>query len=221
MATRIVKGNDSVLLKDDGTFVAKTAMIGSSTDYSQFEADGTLVFAGAATVFDDILPTLANQNTGGSMPNMTLMGGSSNILAQEFANVSAGEQFQGCWQLSHSWKEGSNIVPHIHLYVPDDGTGGDVVFTMVWTWQNIDSGTMTETSVNGTLTRAANAGINGNAMISFGTISGSGKTISSLFSAKISRVQGGADTFSGTTWLRSADIHIEKDTVGSRQITIK
>lgn len=211
-------------LTDDAghTRVAGVERIGDGTNYTEFETDGTIKFVGTATVFDDLLPTIANANTGGAAPNMTLMGGSGTIRAQEFANLSSAEEYQACWQLPHGWKEGSDIVPHIHLYIPDDGTGGDIVFSMVYTWQNIDNGTMTETTVTSTaITRAANAGINGNAIASFGTIAGTGKTISSLFSARIMRVQAGADTFSASTWLRSSDLHIEKDTIGSRAISTK
>jgi len=193
---------------------------GTTTDYSQIDADGLHLF-GTATVWDDLLPTIANANTGGAAPNMTLMGGSGTIRAQEFANISASEEFQPCWQLPHSWLEGSSIEPHLHLYVPDDGTGGVIQFQMIYTWQNRESGTMTETTILGQITRAANAGINGNAGLSFGLITGTGKTLSSLFSARVMRIQGGADTFSGTCWLRSADIHIELDTIGSNTRTAK
>jgi hypothetical protein len=99
--------------------------------------------------------------------------------------------------------------------VPDDGTGGVIQFQMIYTWQNINNGTMTETTVLGQITRTANQGIDGNLILSFGNIDGTGKTKSSLFSARIMRIQAGVDTFGGTCWLRSADIHIEKNKLGS------
>jgi hypothetical protein len=206
---------------EEKSIIGKTAKFGNETDNTTIEADGTIKFNGAATVWDDVLPTIANANTGGAAPNMTLMGSSGTIRAQEFANISASEEFQACWQLPHSWKEGSTITPHLHLYIPDDGTGGVIQFQMIYTWQNVNNGTMTETTVLGSVTRTANQGIDGNTILSFGDVVGTGKTISSLFSARIMRVQGGVDTFGGTTWLRSADIHIEKDTIGSRTATAK
>lgn len=195
---------------------------GNANDNIFISSNGTMTFNGTASTWDDILPTIANANTGGASPNMTLMGGSGVIRAQEFANISATEEFQAIWQLPHSWKEGSSVYPHLHIYIPDDGTGGDIVFEMIYTWQNINDGTMTETTVNSTIvTRAANAGIDGNHILQFGAISGTGMRISSLFAARFKRIQGGVDTFNGTTWLRSADIHVEKDTLGSDQEYIK
>jgi len=193
-----------------------------TTNYTQFESDGTMKMVGTATVFEDLLPTLSNANTWWAAPNITLMWGSGIIRAQEFDNVSASEEYQATRQLPHSWKEWSDIEPHIHLYIPNDWTGGNIVFTMTYTRQNIDNWTMTEATVTSTaITRTAGQWINGNAIASFWTISGSGKTISSLFAARIMRVQWWADTFSWKTWLRSADLHIEKDTLWSRTISSK
>lgn len=105
----------------------------------------------------------------------------------------------------------------------DDGTGGVIKFYMDYVWGNVDStGTIAETTVSGTITRIANAGIANNAILSFGTISGIGKTISSVFMARIYRNPADvADTFGVSTWLKSADIHYECDTIGSRQIINK
>ena len=193
---------------------------GGVTDYAEFDATGTLKLNGAATVWDDILPTTFLQLTGNAAPNITLVGASSHLRAQEFANSSANEEFLPVWQIPHKWKAESAIVPHLHIYVPDDGTGGDIVFGMYYTWTNIDGTSAAETGpIYATLTRAANAGINANAIISFGSIAGTGKTFSSIFRAKIYRVQAGADTFGGTCWLLSGDIHVEIDKLGTNNET--
>ena len=189
---------------------------GGVTDYAEFDATGALKFNGAATIWDDVLPTTFLQLTGNAAPNITLVGASSHLRAQEFANSSANEEFLPVWQIPHKWKAESAIVPHLHIYVPDDGTGGDIVFGMYYTWTNTNGTSAAETGpIYATLTRAANAGINANAIISFGSIAGTGKTFSSIFRAKIYRVQAGADTFGGTCWLLSGDIHVEIDKLGT------
>jgi hypothetical protein len=127
------------------------------------------------------------------------------------------------FQIPHWYKEGSVIVPHVHIYIPDDGTGGVIKFYCEYAWTNIDqTGEVSTTTVSGTITRTASQGINNNAILSFGNITGTGKTISSVFMCRIYRNPAdAADTFTSSVWLKSADIHAEKDTEGSRTITAK
>jgi len=213
--------NDSVI-DTTKTGITLSAVTVVRDDITPFRASDGETMRLYAPVYEDLLPTTSNANAGGAAPTMTLMGGSSTIRAQHFANASPTEEYQAVWQLPHGWKEATEVEPHVHLYVPDDATGGNIVLSMVYTWQNKDNGTMTETTVTSTpIVRAANAGINGNCVATFGTIAGTGKTISSLFSARIMRVQAGADTFGGSIWLRSVDMHIQVDTLGSRTISAK
>jgi hypothetical protein len=195
---------------------ADTIYLGGTTNGVSIAKGAAPVLNGTATVWDDVLPTSYLQLTGGAAPNITLVGVSTNLRAQEFPNVSASEEYLPIWQLPHSWKEGSSIVPHLHLYVPDDGTGGDIVFGMYYVFSNIGDTSVSEVGpIYATLTRTANAGIAATAIISFGSVSATGKTFSSIFRAKVFRVQAGADTFSGTCWLLSGDLHIEKDKLGT------
>lgn len=192
-------------------------------NYSTFEDDGTLVFNGNATVYKDLYPSSVTVNTGTNGASFTLYNG-VNLYAYEFVGSGATlKSLQLGFQLNHDYKEGSDIIPHLHLYIPDDGTGGVIKFYMNYTWTNIDStGSVAETTVSGTITRVANAGIGNNAILSFGTISGTGKTISSIFMARIYRNPADvADTFGVSTWLKSADIHYLCDTCGSRTATAK
>lgn len=199
------------------------AQFGTQTDNSTFRPDGTLYMTGSACVWDDLLPTLYAANTGGAAPNITLVGTSLILKAQEFANSSASEEYLPIWQFPHAWRVGSDVNAHIHLYIPDDVVGGNIVFTMTYTWNNMETVTPdTEHVVTGLINRPPNAGINPNARMSFTpNLSGAGKEISSIIVSKIARVQGGADTFGGTCWLLSSDIHIQKDSLGSREVAVK
>ena len=192
-------------------------------NYSTFESDGTLKFNGNATVFKDLYPSSVSVGSGVNAASFTSYNG-ANLYAYEF--VGTGVQLKSLqlgFQLNHDYKEGSDIVPHLHLYIPDDGTGGVIKFYMNYTWTNIDAtGTVSETTVSGTVTRAASAGINHNAILSFGTITGTGKTISSVFMCRIYRDPADvADTFGTSVWLKSADLHYEVDSIGSRGILTK
>jgi hypothetical protein len=192
--------------------------LGGENDYLEIDIDGTVRLVGDATVWDDLLPTTYIQLTGQAAPNITLVGNSSVLRAQEFANSSSAEEMNAVWQIAHAAKVGAAFVPHLHLYVPDDVAGGDIVFQMIYRFTPIDgTGGADSSPVYGTLTRAANAGINGNAILAFAPITPTNATISSMFHAQVKRVQGGADTFGGTCWLLSADLHIEKNDLGSKE----
>lgn len=203
--------------------VLGTARFGDhTTNYILFESDGTLTMVGNSTVFKDLYPSSVTIGSGGTAPSFTSYNG--NLYAYEFEGIGVTvKQLNVGFQINHEYKEGSDIVPHLHLFIPDDVTGGNIKFYCEYTWANVDqTGTITTTIVSGTITRAANAGINNNAKLSFGTITGTGKTISSVFMCRIYRDPADvADTFGSSVWLKSADIHYEMDTLGSRTITSK
>lgn len=190
-------------------------------NYITFESDGTLVMNGNATVWDDVYPSSVSIGVGGTAPAFTAYSG--NMKAYEFTGGVTNKEMHIGYQLFHSYKQGSNITPHLHLYVPNNGSGGTVTFDMEYHWDNIgDTGALVTSTLSGTITLAANSTIYHNQIFAYtGTpITGTNKNISSIFMTKITRRQD-TDTFAGSVWLLSADIHIEKDTIGSRTATAK
>jgi hypothetical protein len=186
-------------------------------------SDGTLKLNGNATAFVDLLPSSISIGGGGNAPSFTAYNG-GNLRAYEF--VGSGAQLKELnmgFQLPHEYKEGSSIMPHIHLHVPNDGTGGTIKFYCEYEWANIDqAGAISPVTVAGTKVVTANFGAQNNVIVSFGNIVGTGKTISSIFMCRIYRDPADAsDTFGASAWLKSADIHVEIDTLGSRQATSK
>jgi hypothetical protein len=205
-----------------GATLTGPVTLGAVAHHLAVAADGSPRLVGDATQWDDVLPTVSFQLNGVEAPNITPIGGSAVLRAQEFPNSSANEEFCPTWQLPHIWKEGSAFVPHLHLYVPDNAVGGDLVFSMIYAFSNVHATAFADAeAVTGKITRAAEAGIDANAILAFPAITIPTGTLSALFSAQIKRVQGGADTFGGTCWLRSADLHIEIDALGSRQEYVK
>jgi len=123
-------------------------------------------------------------------------------------------------QLPHTYKEGTNITPHVHWF-PQNTNTGNVLWRLSYKWTNInsvDSGSFTAIDV-----LSAGAGVVDTHQIAvFPTISGTGKTISSIFTCTLSRIGGdGTDTHTGVALLREFDIHFQIDTIGSRQAVIK
>jgi len=196
--------------------------IGGLNDYTQFGADGTLRFVGNATVWDDLLPSSITLGSGNTAPSFTAYNG--NLFAYEFVGSGVqAKQLNMGFQLSHKYKEGSDIHPHLHLFIPDNVAGGYIKFYCEYTWTNIgDTGAVTTTTISNILTRTANQGIDNNIIFSLGTIVGTGKKISSMLMCRIYRdPTDGADTFGNSVWLKSADIHIECDMNGSSLIFTK
>lgn len=204
-----------------GTKTFSSLRAGGAVNYTEFEVDGTIKFNGDATVWDDVYPLSVDTATGASAPSFTVYNGT--LRAYEFVGAATLKDLHIGFQLPHSYKEGSSIIPHLHLYIPNDVSGGDIYFQMDYTWTNIDqTGAVTPLTLNGTITRSAGQGIANNAVLSFGTISGVGKTISSLLMCRIYRDPTvGQDTFGSSVWLKGADVHFEMDTIGSRTANAK
>lgn len=210
---------------------AMDGTIGDGTNYTAFEADGTTVSYGTATTFDDVYPSSVSVGVGGTAPNFTAYSG--NLKAYEFTGTVSNKEIHVGWQLYHSYKLDSSISPHLHIYIPStaDGAGKTIIFDMEYDWSNIGTtGVITTTTLTGTYTIGANNTVYRNEIFSFtgtgsGTgnntpIVGTGKNISSVFMTRIVRRQD-LDTFASSVWLKSADIHIEQDMRGSRNIFTK
>lgn len=123
-------------------------------------------------------------------------------------------------QMPHSWKQGSNIRPHIHWQPTTTNTGG-VYWRMKYKWTNVgdtDAGSWTTIYVvdpgDGTAYK--------HQIAAFEEIVGTGKTISSILSIEISRQGGeGTDTYTADALFKEFDIHYEVDSNGSDEEYVK
>lgn len=168
---------------------------------------------------DDVYPTSVTTGSGDAAPSFTTYNaGGGALKAYEFPGASTMKEMHFGFQFPHTYKAGSTITPHIHLYVPDDGTGGVIKFALEYTWTNINStGAISPQTVYGTITRGTDAGIANNAILTFTAIAGTDMTYSSILMVRLSRTPTGDDTFDASVWLKSADIHIYKDKLGSTE----
>jgi len=166
--------------------------------------------------WDDVYPSAVSVGGGANVPSFTAYTG--NLLAYEFNGTGpTTKELQIEFQLPHSRKDNSNIVPHIHLYIPDDATGGTIEFGLEYEWSDVnDTGAITTSTVYGTVVRTASQGIARNQILSFGELDGDGKGLSSIVSCRLFRNPADAtDTFEESVWLKSADIHVQKTWLGS------
>lgn len=199
---------------------AGETIIGGATDYIKFEADGTLVFNGAATVWDDVVVSGQTVRTGADAPTWKALSGG--IYGWAFQPATVNDQVFFSIQLPHGYKEGTDVKMHIHIVAP---TNPAVSSVTKWGLEYVIAGingTYSGTTVYGTCTIGTSDAMK-NLLLSFTDISGVGLGISSVLICRLFRAAtDSADTYdSYDVFLASADAHVEMDTVGSRTATAK
>jgi hypothetical protein len=120
-------------------------------------------------------------------------------------------------QLPHGWRDGTNLIPHVH-WVGEDDTAGNVRWALTYSWANFDAafGAATEITVDD-----ANAATDVHNLATFAEISGSGKTFSSMLVCSLRRNSSHAnDTLTGKdAYLLEVDFHYQHDSLGTRTAT--
>ena len=124
-------------------------------------------------------------------------------------------------QMPHSYKEGSNIYPHLH-WSPDNNDTGNVVWQFEYVIANID-GTFAGAAESDEIVIAADGVPFKHQYEEFKTIIGAGLTISHIIICRLTRMStsDAADTFTGNACFLEFDFHFEKDAVGSTTILTK
>lgn len=185
---------------------------------TKFEADGTIVMEGAATVWDDLRVSL---DKGSSSASLEFVWGSTGPQIWYFRDNNGLEAMSFVVQLPHSWKEGTAIYPHIH-WMPKASESGTVEWNLDYSWQNYDPTTPLAfpTFTTSTVTVAGPFVANTHRLTSLtggAGLIGTDKKISSILICKIWRnSSNGADTYNDDAGLLSLDFHYQIDTVGSR-----
>ncbi len=187
-------------------------------NFSEFETDGTLVFNGNATVWDDQQVDISSVRlpVSGAPTWVAYKGGQVLSFSGSQDNV-----IYFTAQLSHRIKTGSNIEFHIH-YVPEDNTAGNARWVFTHSWSNAGAAFPSETTVIQLLAtpEITDQHVLGDIAT---TITGTGKTISSILICSLTRTgTHGDDTYdSKAIYLTALDFHFEIDTAGSRQENVK
>jgi hypothetical protein len=202
---------------------------GGSTNGIKINKGGELTMLGTATVWDDvrILPGSFDR-PGSSDPSIvsyTPTGSSIATYLWEFAKNNIAS-FTA--QLPHSYKQGSDILVHIHWTPGLRGSaesGNTVGWKIDYTWANVN-GTFGAMST-ADLSDACDGTNDKHQMTPEVTITGTSKNISSMLLCNVKRTDTGADdTWAGTAsgqlpMLLEIDFHFEMDTIGSKTSSSK
>jgi hypothetical protein len=201
-----------------GSLVTEYARFGTIADNTIFEQDGTMVFSGSATVWDDIFFPLVTAKQGQvDKPAFDV-----NEVAYLFPQNDTTEFMYIVGQMPHSMKVGSSLSPHVHW---KQTASGSPVYKMDYKWFPI-GGSVPATWQTHTMSTTAAPYTSGSMhQLTYGTlISGSmlqttSVGVSSIMLIKLYRDTG--DTYTGNAVTYQFDIHFLKDAVGSRTEFIK
>lgn len=210
----IVHDGDTRITSEGGSFGDHAA-----GDYSVFEDDGTLRMEGDAKVWDDLRIPGLSVAKGASAPDLISWLGAGGLMVNGFDGNATSEQVFFTCQLPHSYKQGSDIEPHVH-WGPVNANAGNVKWFLEYSWANIDGTFPAITTIS--IVDAASGTAWDHQVAPFSTITGTGKMISSMLVCRLYRNPGdGDDTYGSDAGFLEFDFHFEKDTIGSRQEFIK
>lgn len=117
------------------------------------------------------------------------------------------------FQLPHNWKEGTNIIIHIH-WSKSTSAAGTVDWQMKYKWANWGDvmGAFSNLATGVEMIPNSNTA-DKHALYAWDTISGVGKTLSSMICVYLTRVNG--DSYATLVNLYEIDIHYQIDKLGS------
>jgi len=216
-------GTERMYIDKDGN-----TRIGNGTDNTYIEADGSLSYEGAATRYDDLKVPVSSTTKGESkIPGWGILrdnGSSSQGVFMQWFDAGNEEELYFTTQMPHQWKEGTEIFPHVHWTAATNVGSDKVVWGLEYTWANVGTVLGNTTTITGSDPIAAYSPVDAyeHAITSLGTITATGKTLSSMLVCRIFRkAADGTDTYAADAGLLEIDFHFQIDSDGSRQEYIK
>jgi hypothetical protein len=173
-------------------------------------------------LWDDIRVPVTSTNSSGSNPptfsRFKRNGASQGVFTWFFSNTVEQELYFTV-QLPHSYEEGSDLYPHIHM-VTNNAAAGTVRWGLEYTWANVNEDFGNTTLITGDTVVAAATG-NKQYITELGTITGTGKLISSMLVCRVYRDVVVAGNYATTVGLLEIDFHYQLCGMGSGQQYIK
>ncbi len=146
--------------------------------------------------------------------------GSVGIYGYAFAD---GEYAFLTTQISHRYKEGTLVYPHIHFMTTTNVSPADNFgIGLEYAWMNVGD-TLSATTL---VTQVVSTGVNSSykeqkVNIPPAGIDGTGKKISSMFLCRLYRYAASVDNYAGDVIITDFDLHYQTDGLGSTNVTSK
>jgi hypothetical protein len=190
-------------------------------NYTEIEADGTIVNVGDATTYDDSQSAVNYMRIGGTALTLDVLDGG--IYQYRF---DLGDEIHSQIQLSHKYKVNSPVELHIHLAnkAAVGATGYNVGIEVEYMWASINTAfpaAATLTTVNCSF---QNADALTHEVFDLATLTPTAAqgSISSYLLFRIKRVAGTTENLAGNNiFILGIDCHTIQDTLGSRQEYVK
>ena len=187
-------------------------------DYLSVELDGTIEFNGAATVWEDENAGAVQLGRGASAPGIIQVNAGT-VYLPGFDGVNTTEQLFSSIEIPHSYKEGSNLVFHVH-WAPVNTNAGNVLWQITYCITRDTAVQSAETTIE--IQQAAPGVAWEQNRADFPAINGAALLIGDQIDFRFFRNPAdGDDTYGSDAIVKTVGFHYEKDTVGSRQITTK
>ena len=198
---------------------AATAVFGGATDNATFEADGTLKFNGDATFWVDIDFPLVVRTGGANRPTYENIQGDI-VMLQWKVNDYADTDSQ---EFIHGWKEGSQVTFHIHVITGGtDATDRYIQFELQYFWANFAQQISAPITVNsGDLLIPANTPIHTHRVYNIQAFTPVGGNIAAHIKARVKRIAATGTAPTANIYSEMLQLHVECDTLGSREIITK
>lgn len=128
----------------------------------------------------------------------------------------------GTAEILHGYKEETDIGLHVHFITNGlDADERTVKFTLHYSWGNPADVMDAESSLTAEYTIPASTTDKTNFSLYLGAITGTGKTIQSLFKCRIERIASTGTEPASDPFVEMVGIHYEIDTIGSATATSK
>ncbi len=198
-----------------------TVMLGDvdGTDFTKIEADGTVVFNGKAKVWNDIQFSLSTAKVPAvNAPSWDNFGANTNkftFSVNDLVDLEANEVF-------HSYWEGSDIHSHVHFYSNGvDGTDRTVKFQLDIGITN-PGAAYSEITVSHQFTIPANTPDKTHFAADIAILDGTAIEQAADITVRFTRIVEDSGTApTSDPFVSMIGLHIEEDTVGSREEEIK
>lgn len=188
-------------------------------NYSEFESSGALKFSGNAKVWQDVDFPIIIRNTGANIPSISTLQG--NLTAPQWA-VNNYAVCEG-QEIVHQYSEGSTGYWHIHVYTGGTDTSATYLkWEMEYSWANLNSTLPSNIVVTTTDYQIpANTKALTHLLIPIGTFQSTTAKIGGHIKTRLKRVSSTGTAPTNDPYCEMLQMHIQCDTVGSRNIASK
>lgn len=186
------------------------------TNYVQLGEETGIRLYGETKTWEDLRfpPARVTRNPAQQKPDFINLVGNVTVLGFDAV---ASEWITGQAQMPHSWKQGSKIYPHVH-WTPTrtSNVASSVRWTLYYWWVNVGNKWITASRGSISATQLTGGVASTHKICTLGSIDATGKTISSIFSFRLTRNVSVNDDFNADAAFVEFDIHYQINSMGSR-----